>query len=178
MPISVSVVTNLSIQAAPSIGEEFGRAWKRHHEGHVNYLPLHCRLSRSVAENITAFDEAIDWEKMRKAAATARILSDIERNPLGFYTLVGDMGSSLSGGQRQRILLARAFYKGPRLIVLDEGTANLDHRNEELVSWALADMPVTRIVFGHRTFFSELADRVFVLEQGRLREITGESSTS
>jgi len=156
--------------------ERFGLSSFRRKVGSVSQEDT--LFSGSVAENITAFDEAIDWEKMRKAAATAGILSDIERNPLGFYTLVGDMGSSLSGGQRQRILLARAFYKGPRLIVLDEGTANLDHRNEELVSRALADMPVTRIVFGHRTFFSELADRVFVLEQGRLREITGERSTS
>ena len=70
--------------------------------------------------------------------------------PMGYQTLVGDMGSSLSGGQKQRLLLARALYKMPKVLALDEATSHLDLANEQRVVQALAQMRLTRIIVAHR----------------------------
>lgn len=83
-------------------------------------------------------------------------------------TLVGDMGSTLSGGQLQRILLARALYRRPRLLVMDEGTAHLDAAHEARVNEAIASMGITRIVIAHRRETLAAAERVVVLDGGRI----------
>jgi ATP-binding cassette subfamily B protein RaxB len=87
-----------------------------------------------------------------------------------YLTLVGDMGSTLSGGQRQRVLLARALYRRPQILILDEGTANLDEDNEELVANLVDQMPLTRIVVAHRPALLRRAKRVFVVDN---RKLTG-----
>jgi ATP-binding cassette subfamily B protein RaxB len=74
----------------------------------------------------------------------------IARSPMQYMTLVGDMGSTLSGGQRRRVVLARALYRNPKILFLDEGTANLDEKNEELIADLIAQMPIARIVVAHR----------------------------
>jgi ATP-binding cassette subfamily B protein RaxB len=83
--------------------------------------------------------------------------------PMGYQSLVGDMGSSLSGGQKQRVLLARALYKQPKILVLDEATSHLDVRNEGRVNLALESLSLTRIVIAHRPETINVADRVVEL---------------
>jgi ATP-binding cassette, subfamily B, bacterial CvaB/MchF/RaxB len=83
-------------------------------------------LSGSIADNICFFDPHLDQEKMTSCAQMAGIHDEIMAMPMGYSSLIGDMGSSLSGGQKQRVLLARALYKDPKILFLDEGTAHLD----------------------------------------------------
>ena len=83
-------------------------------------------LSGSITDNICFFDENFDHERMQECARIACVHDDIMRMPMSYDSLIGDMGSSLSGGQRQRILLARALYRQPTLLFMDEGTSNLD----------------------------------------------------
>jgi ATP-binding cassette subfamily B protein RaxB len=128
-------------------------------------------FSGTLAENISFFDPDVDMMRVREAAATARVSQDIDRMPMKYLTLVGDMGSSLSGGQRQRILLARALYRSPRMLLLDEGTANLDPATEDLIANMIADMPITRIVIAHRPALIERASRVFKVENGRVETV-------
>ena len=88
--------------------------------------------------------------------------------PMTHGTLVGDLGLALSGGQRQRILLARALYRRPRILLMDEGTSHLDLAKEREVNAALASLAITRIVIAHRPETIAAADRVVVLRDGRL----------
>jgi len=81
-----------------------------------------------------------------------------------YLSMVGDMGSVLSGGQKQRVLLARALYHDPKVLFLDEGTANLDAATEEKISEVLADMDITRIIIAHRHRLIDRADTVFTVK--------------
>jgi len=87
-------------------------------------------LSGSIADNIGFFDPAFDHDRMVTCAQTAGLHEEILAMPMGYNSLIGDMGSSLSGGQKQRLLLARALYKDPKILFLDEGTAHLDVEKE------------------------------------------------
>ncbi len=99
-----------------------------------------------------------------------RIHDDILRMPMQYLSLIGDMGSMLSGGQKQRILLARALYREPKILILDEGTANIDPDTEESIAELVAALPVTRIVVAHRAALLARAGRVLLLRNGRLEE--------
>jgi ATP-binding cassette subfamily B protein RaxB len=124
-------------------------------------------LSGSLAENITFFDARpeIDW--VRECAVTAGIDDEIMAMPMNYNTLVGDMGTTLSGGQRQRVLLARALYRRPRILFMDEGTSNLDVDKEREVNRALAKLKITRVVIAHRPDTIRAADRAILLAAGR-----------
>ena len=111
-----------------------------------------------------------------KAAIAASINSDIEQMPMQYETLVGDMGSTLSGGQKQRVLLARALYRQPRILVMDEGTAHLDSDHERAVNKAISVMGITRIIIAHRKETIEAAERILVMAAGQLREVQLEPS--
>ena len=130
-------------------------------------------LQGTIAENISRFDEQIDMGRVRECATLAQISTDIERMPMGYESLVGDMGSTLSGGQKQRVLIARALYRRPRILILDEGTSHLDLENERAVNAALSQLAITRLVVVHRPETLRAAQRVITLEGGVAREAGG-----
>ena len=124
-------------------------------------------LQGSIAENIALFDEHIDMARVRECARLAAVHDDIAKMPMGYQSLVGDMGSALSGGQKQRLMIARALYRQPRILILDEGTAHLDVATERAVNAALAGLAITRIVVAHRPETLRAADRVIDLAPAR-----------
>lgn len=122
----------------------------------------------SLADNISFFDPKPDRVWMEQCAQHAAIHDDILRMPMGYQTLAGDMGTTLSGGQKQRVLLARALYRKPRVLILDEATSHLDVTCEAAVGRAIAAMPLTRIVVAHRPQTLASVDRVVELHAGRV----------
>ncbi|OJY51279.1 MAG: hypothetical protein BGP17_18815 [Sphingomonas sp. 67-41] len=122
----------------------------------------------TIAENIAFFDPEIDLERVEDAARRAIIHDDIMAMPMAYESLVGDMGSALSGGQKQRVLLARALYRSPRLLVMDEATAHLDGPTEARVNASLREMGLSCVVVAHRDSTIANADRVLELERGRI----------
>ncbi|CAN0617476.1 putative microcin-H47 secretion/processing ATP-binding protein MchF [Burkholderia multivorans] len=125
----------------------------------------------SIADNICFFDPQPDQARIEEVARLAQIHDDIVAMPMGYQTLVGDMGSSLSGGQCQRVLLARAFYRKPAILVLDEATSHLDVERERLINDAVRAMNITRIIIAHRPETIRSADRVIQLAQGSAHEL-------
>jgi ATP-binding cassette subfamily B protein RaxB len=120
-------------------------------------------LTGSIMQNICIFEEFPDHARIAEAARHACIHDDIGRMPMGYRTLVGSLGTTLSAGQRQRVLLARALYRQPRLLFIDEGTANLDVELERRINEMLSKLPITRIHVAHRPQTIALADRVIHL---------------
>lgn len=143
--------------------ERFG--YKSYREQTSAVLQEEGLFAGSIAENIALFEDRIDEEKVRTAAIAAAIERDIEAMPLRYETLVGERGGALSGGQKQRILLARALYREPKLLVIDEGTAHLDSYHEKLVNQAIKNLGITRISIAHRQETLAIADRVLTLDR-------------
>ncbi|WP_242107015.1 peptidase domain-containing ABC transporter [Luteimonas aquatica] len=120
----------------------------------------------SIAENICGFDADATQEAIETAARAAQIHDDILRMPMGYESLVGDMGSTLSGGQKQRVLLARALYRQPAILLLDEATSHLDVARERAINDCIAGLAMTRIVIAHRPETILNADRIIELREG------------
>lgn len=123
----------------------------------------------TIADNISFFDGAEDLDRIIAAARIAEIHEEIMAMPMGYESLVGDMGSALSGGQQQRVVLARAFYRKPRILVLDEATSHLDLRCEKAINAAIRQLDVTRIIFAHRPETIASADYIAELKEGSVQ---------
>jgi ATP-binding cassette subfamily B protein RaxB len=104
----------------------------------------------SIADNISFFDSEASMECIVAAGRMAAIHESITKMPMGYQSLVGDMGSSLSGGQKQRVIFARALYRQPKLLVLDEATSHLDAKCEKSIIESIKNLNVTRIIIAHR----------------------------
>jgi ATP-binding cassette, subfamily B, bacterial CvaB/MchF/RaxB len=127
-------------------------------------------LSGSIADNICFFDESFDLEHMVHCAELAGIHDEICHMPMAYNSLIGDMGTSLSGGQKQRVLLARALYRRPRLLFMDEGTSHLDLAIERQVNAAISSLGLTRVIIAHRPETIASASRRLLLRNGALEE--------
>jgi ATP-binding cassette subfamily B protein RaxB len=127
-------------------------------------------FSGSISDNISFFDLQPDMDWVAHCARVASVHDEIEAMPMGYYTLIGDMGSSLSGGQKQRILLARALYKRPKILLLDEATSALDVEGERLVNQAVRQLALTRVIVAHRPETIASAGRVVALNGGRVAQ--------
>jgi ATP-binding cassette subfamily B protein RaxB len=128
-------------------------------------------LTGTVADNIAFFDVEPDQARLEACAKLAQIHAEIVKMPMGYHTLVGDLGAGLSGGQKQRVLLARALYKQPSILALDEATSHLDVANEGAITEALAQMRLTRLVIAHRPETVAGAKRVVQLRDGIVSEM-------
>lgn len=121
-----------------------------------------------LSDNISFFDPQPDQARVAECARLAAISADIDAMPMGYMTLVGDLGSGLSGGQKQRVVLARALYRAPRILVLDEATSHLDVTNEQTINNAIERLQMTRIMVAHRADTVAMADRVIILDAGEV----------
>jgi ATP-binding cassette subfamily B protein RaxB len=125
----------------------------------------------SIADNICFFDSEPDQARIERCATIAAVHQEIAAMPMGYSTLVGDMGTALSGGQKQRVLLARALYKEPRILVLDEATSHLDVARERVVNDAIRELRITRVLIAHRPETIASADRVIRLGPGSMQSL-------
>ena len=125
-------------------------------------------FSGSINDNISFFATSPNQERIIASAKLSAIHEEIEMMPMGYNTLVGDMGTVFSGGQKQRILLARALYREPDILFLDEATSHLDIARENAVNQAIQRFSMTRIIIAHRMETILSADRVMVLAQGKI----------
>lgn len=131
----------------------------------------------SLAENISFFDLDYDHEWLIKCCKQAAIHDDIMAMPMGYETSVGDMGSNLSGGQKQRLLLARALYKKPAMLVLDEGTSHLDIETERKVADTIRNLGITRIIVAHRPETIRMADKILAFNGKQLIDVTDQMAS-
>ncbi|WP_085338139.1 peptidase domain-containing ABC transporter [Aquidulcibacter paucihalophilus] len=150
--------------------KNFGVRTFRHRIGAV--LQDDRLLAGTIADNVSFFDADLDMAKVEECLAKACVLDDILKMPMGTMTLVGDLGSTLSGGQQQRVLLARALYREPTILFLDEGTANLDPETEARVSETLRGLSCTRIFVAHREAAIAGADRTLLVAGGTVTDMT------
>jgi ATP-binding cassette subfamily B protein RaxB len=128
-------------------------------------------MSGTIADNICFFDEQADPAQMVRCAQLACLHDDILGMPMGYDSLIGDMGTSLSGGQRQRVLLARALYRQPRMLFIDEGTSSLDLTTERRVNEAIGCLALTRFVIAHRPETIRSATRILRVDHAGVKEV-------
>ncbi|MEV0848095.1 ABC transporter ATP-binding protein [Streptomyces sp. NPDC049954] len=155
-------------------GQDFSTLDLRTYRRFLSVVPQESILFEgTVRENVAyGLGEEVSDEQVRSALAAANALEFVNRLPHGVDTVVGTRGSRLSGGQKQRLAIARALIRDPRVLVLDEATSALDNRSEALVQEALSRLMRGRTVFvvAHRLSTVQDADRIVVLDHGRLVE--------
>jgi len=150
---------------------EYNLGWWRSQCGAVmqeGYL-----FSDTIARNIAISDDGPDIERIRHAARVANIADYIEALPLAYNTMIGQDGQGISQGQRQRILIARAVYKNPMFVFLDEATNALDANNERAITENLSEFykGKTVVVVAHRLSTVRDADQIVVLDEGEIVEV-------
>lgn len=125
----------------------------------------------SIADNISGFSSYPDSDRIEACARLAGIDEEIAQMPMQYQTLVGDMGSTFSGGQKQRCILARALYRQPDILFLDEATSHLDVRTEAMVNAALSKLRLTKVLIAHRPETIASADRIINLQDTRAQAV-------
>ena len=125
----------------------------------------------SIYDNICFMTDKPDEERVTRSAKLAHIHDEIMAMSMGYHTLIGDMGAAISGGQQQRILLARALYREPQILFLDEATSHLDIVNEAKIVEAIADLKMTRVLIAHRPQTIAIANRILKIENGKFVEV-------
>jgi ATP-binding cassette subfamily B protein RaxB len=129
-------------------------------------------LSGSISDNIACFDTKIDMEYVIQCAKQACMHDDISAMSMQYNTLVGDMGSNLSGGQKQRVIIARALYRRPKILFMDEATSHLDIQNEVVINQNIKHLDITRIIVAHRPETILSAERILQIHDGQLVDVT------
>jgi ATP-binding cassette subfamily B protein len=140
---------------------------------HIGFVPQETFLfSATIGENIAFGVEGASDEQIRRAAEMAGLAGDIEGFPEGYQTMVGERGITLSGGQKQRTAIARALLRDPRILILDDALSSVDTLTEERILTQLAGVMKGRtvILISHRVSTVRQADRIVVLERGRIVE--------
>ena len=130
-------------------------------------------FSGNVTENIALGEDFPDVQKILKITKDLGVLSFVEKLPNGFQTYLGENGALLSGGQKQRIAIARALYKNPEILILDEATSSLDTEAEQVIQNTLhefRDLGKTMIVIAHRLSTIANADEILVMKEGKIIE--------
>jgi ATP-binding cassette subfamily B protein len=145
------------------------RFWRNHcgvvmQEGYI--------FNDTIAENIAVGEDSIDQEKLKKAIEIANITEFVESLPMNQNTQIGNEGIGMSGGQKQRLFIARAVYKSPEYIFFDEATSSLDAKNEKIIMHNLKHFfnGKTAIVIAHRLSTVKNADKIVVLDKGKVVE--------
>lgn len=132
-------------------GQELEKIGLQNYRPFVNAVMQDDQLfAGSIAENVAFFEQPIDMEKVEEVCCMACLHDDVQAMNMRYNTLIGDMGTALSGGQKQRLLLARALYRDPQILVLDEATSHLDVALEKAINQAIQNLAITRIVIAHR----------------------------
>lgn len=172
-PSGIGKTTLLKVMCgllSPTSGDVFANNLDINKIGLNNYrLSTACVLqedrlfSGSIAENISSFADDADQEFIEQCARNSNIHDEIMKMPMGYETLIGELGLGISGGQKQRLLIARALYRKPGILFMDEATSHLDLNNEACVNQAISSLSITRIIVAHRPSTIASADRVINL---------------
>ncbi len=125
----------------------------------------------SIADNICFFDPQADQKWIEECARMAAVHGEVAAMPMGYNSLVGNMGTVLSGGQKQRVLLARALYRRPSILFLDEATSHLDIEREHEVNAAIKAFAITRVIIAHRPETIASTSRVITLRDGKVSDL-------
>ena len=125
-------------------------------------------FSGSLIDNISGFEDNADVDFVVECAKRCNIHDEIMKMPMGYETIVGELGLGISGGQKQRILIARALYRKPSILFMDEATSHLDLRNESVINQSISGLSITRVIVAHRPSTIASADRVIDLSQSRI----------
>lgn len=138
----------------------------------IGIVPQDVMLfNKSIYDNVVAGRDGVGIDHIVEACKIAGIAEDIEKMPMKYNTIISDMGMNLSGGQRQRLALARALIGNPKILILDEATSSLDTVFESQISERLERLKMTRVIVAHRLSTVLNADRIVVMEDGKIVDI-------
>lgn len=172
-PSGVGKTTLLKVMSGllmPTSGEILAGGLDIHKIGLNNFRQsIACVLqddrlfSGSIADNICGFSPDANRELIMACAVYSNIHHEIMSMPMGYETLIGELGAGISGGQKQRLFIARALYRRPSILFMDEATSHLDIENEKAINNAISSLKITRIIVAHRPSTIASADRVIEL---------------